>query len=156
MEIPVVIEIPADVRDGTVRVEIAFAEPDTQSVLAAASVEVLAGVPPVGAHPDVPLPPAMLGGFNVAWSALGGVRDDPAQAALIDTVIDVGGVNLYGDAVIRLATGNPVPLSGVVLELPPAGMPSNRLAAFAIELSLDGTNFERVLDLIRKGRRARR
>lgn len=146
---PVALEIAADARnDFPVYAEIGLLAGGGAPVTARVLVPVGTGVEPVRPHRFEPFPKAMLGGLNVALSALGASVDDPAMAGLFDDVTDVNGVGLglaTPPPTVRLAGEGEVPIVGVILSLPPSISPNERLADFAVEVSRDGVNFKRVL-----------
>lgn len=112
---------------------------------------------PVNAEAHPPLPSALLGGLDVAWTGLGAqpspaVDQDPtAVAVLFDGFVNSGtgwsasvGA-LPQELVVQLAGDQPVPVAGFVLD-PRGGddIPSHQAAGFEIDLSLDGTTWTKV------------
>lgn len=140
----VVVAPEADV--APVDVEIALLKAGARPAIARARIESSIDAAVVGAAGFETLPPKLLGGVDVAWSALGG-STQPEAAALIDGVIEGAGVKVAvtSPPVFDLAGDAPAPIAGVILH-PPAGLtPAQRLAEFAIEVSTDGASFTRVL-----------
>jgi hypothetical protein len=109
-------------------------------------------VDPAPAPP--PLPPELLGGLDVAWSALGAtitaVPSNGGEARLIDQLVSVGqGVHLPlgvdAAVVVDLAGEETVPVAGFTLT-PELNLGAvSRLASFAVDVSVDGTAFTEVL-----------
>ncbi|MEO9229028.1 MAG: VWA domain-containing protein, partial [Devosia sp.] len=147
--VPLALEISPDARDDfPVYAEVALTQSTRGPVATArAMVPVSTGVLPVMPHPFEPLPAAMLGGLDLASSAFGAIAVDPAWSGLIDGMVNIDGVSLglADRPVIRLAGERDVPVAGVILQPPPGGSAAQRLADFAVEVSLDGANFTRVL-----------
>ena len=116
---------------------------------------------PVNPEPGWTLPPALLGGLNVAWSALGAVpvQSDPglavAEASLYDDLA-IAGLGWSGNGLdlattpleltVDLAGDDPVPVAGVALHpYALSGNPAEQLRDFEVSLSLDGQTFSPVL-----------
>jgi len=149
LTIALTLDVPADARDGPVVLDVALRRRGVDPVFTRASIEVRTGVSRLAEHTYSPYPAALLGGLNVAWAALGAISDTPAVAALLDDVIDLRGANLtIGQPVgVRVAgQGAPVPLAGVVLHPTRVASPAERLSRFAVEISMDGATFERILE----------
>jgi hypothetical protein len=106
------------------------------------------------------VPEALKGGFNVAWSALGGRwtgTEDSAVghgfAELFDGIaVEKSGLQLRGvtetrtvDAVVELAGDEPVEVVGITLNLLGADNPLRFLRNVDLSLSLDGEHYEPVL-----------
>lgn len=142
------LEVPADADDDApVSVEVALKADDAAVVTAHAAVSLAADDPLVGPHRDEPVITQLRGGLDVAWIALGAQADQPA-AGLFDGVVDAAGVSLdlNQPLAVRLAGEEPIPLAGVILKPARGGPPSDRLASFAIEVSVDGVSYNRVLE----------
>src|SRR5690606_21997101 len=97
------------------------------------------------------LPPSMLGGLNVAWSALGGTSPDN-RPKLIDGLSGPSSTMRLSSTdaasvqpVIDLAGDAPVSLAGLILDSWTAGGRAERLRDFAVSASLDGVTFTPVL-----------
>lgn len=112
------------------------------------------GATPVQAEAHPPLPAALLGGLDAAWTGLGAQsspatdQDPAAVAQLFDGFVNSGtGWNastsaLPQELVVHLAGNDPVPVAGFVLD--PRGwddIPSHQAAAFEVELSPDGVTW---------------
>ena len=110
--------------------------------------------PPRNPEPYQPLPPELLGGFDVAWSGLGGAPvavDESAaaeEALLYDQITPVGSgwVSEAGllpaELTVDLAGDDPVPVAGFTLNPQGgSGLPGDQLRAFELELSQDGATF---------------
>ncbi len=112
---------------------------------------------PVNSIPWEPLPPALLGGLDVAWTALGGlpVTDaDPTanELQLYDQLFQSG----YGwrgstdtmpvEIEVDLAGAEPIPVAGVILFPAAYGLPvDNQVRDFELDLSTDGETWTTVL-----------
>lgn len=117
-------------------------------------------VPPVGARPDVPPPPALRGGFNLASPAFGAtIAGETAEtlarltpdnpSILFDGVVGSGGFQGSAGQAIRVNFGpaDPVPVAGFAL-VPQSVLGSfnaSPLRDFELALSQDGQNFTPVL-----------
>jgi len=146
-EVPVTLEVAPDAWDGQpVEVEVALG--GDQPVVARAALAVLPEGPAVAPFRGAALPEPLAGGLDLAWTALGG-SVDPANAGLIDGIVDAAGVTLSpgSDPVIDLAGDAALPVAGVSFLLPPGAAPGDRLAEAAVELSADGVTFERALQV---------
>ncbi|MGB3330099.1 MAG: discoidin domain-containing protein, partial [Thermomicrobiales bacterium] len=113
---------------------------------------------PVNIEDHPPLPDALLGGLDAAWSGLGGQavlapgQDATAVAQLIDGHANSGmgwresTTALPQDLTVQLAGDQPVPVAGFVLD--PRGwddIPSHQVAEFEIDLSSDGVTFRKAV-----------
>src|SRR5262249_45958553 len=125
-----------------------------------ASVPIIVGrdAPAVNPEQVWPLPEALLGGLNVAWSALGAQpisssdgQPVAAQAQLYDEAV-LPGAGFKAPAgslpltlTVKLAGTQPIPVAGVVLD--PGGgdgSPPESPRAFDVLLSTDGQTFQPV------------
>jgi hypothetical protein len=162
--VPVTVRVTPDAwADQPVQVTVRAADGDAQRTVA---VDLVArrDADPVNSDQVWPLPEALLGGLNVAWSALGAepvpTVDGPVdgsdeelaaeQAELHDgmTPLDVGfrweASALPLVLTVDLAGDEPVPLAGVVL-VPQAGSERGaveRMRGFDVLISTDGTSFQ--------------
>jgi hypothetical protein len=102
-----------------------------------------------------PLPEALLGGLNVAWTALGSeVQGDEQERNQVLKIFD--GYTPFNDGysrppkfprefTVRLAGDAPVPVAGVALHpLAAKGDPNLRTRSFDVLVSLDGQSFRQV------------
>lgn len=106
---------------------------------------------PVSPLPLPALPPELLGGLNVAWSALG-ASVSWGHEALIDGQVGAGSVATISmsdgapDPVIDLVGDEPIALAGVVLDATTFGSPRKRLNDFKVAVSDDGISFAEVFE----------
>jgi hypothetical protein len=161
-DVPVSVRIAPDAR-ATVPIPVTVRARDDDGNIRTAAFTVApdASTLPVNPEPGWTLPPTLLGGLNVAWSALGAapVQPDPGLAvseALLYDDLAIAGLGWRGDAAdlattpleltMDLAGDEPVPVAGVAFH-PYAleGTPSDQLREFEVSLSLDGQTFSPVL-----------
>jgi hypothetical protein len=136
--------------DHPVQVGIGLRDATGGQVSALTTLAPALGAPEVNAVPIADIPPALVGGINVAWSALGGQSRD-AHPELIDGLLtDGGSVKLKkADAAQRLTvalggTGT-TKLKGFAL-VPAGSVPTgDRLRHFRISGSTDGSQFTPVI-----------
>lgn len=110
--------------------------------------------PPLNSETYSPLPVALLGGLDAAWTGLGATPvsadgQDPTVVAQLFDQLTTSGTGLRVDAatlpqeyMIDLAGINPVPVSGFILD--PRGqndLASEAVKDFDIELSMDGVAY---------------
>ena len=113
---------------------------------------------PVGEHISFPLPEELRGGFDLAWSALGGKLDELSevgQGHSPETIHDGLGANagfiadsarLPFDFTVRFGGERNWPVRGIALHPQVPGLwPVEYLRDFDLLLSADGTTFEPVL-----------
>jgi Mg-chelatase subunit ChlD len=162
--VPLTIRVAADAwADQPVQLSVRARAPDGRQRTVAAELTARRDVAPVAPQRAWPLPDALLGGLDVAASAFGGapvvIGDGPAggteedlieeQAVLHDgvTPLDLGfrwdASALPLSLTVDLAGDDPVPIGGVLLTPHPRsnGGPVERLRAFDVLLSTDGTTF---------------
>lgn len=113
--------------------------------------------PPVGPAPAAPLPTALLGGVNVAWSALGArpaSSDDrraDRESVLLDGLIPAGQHwyastdDLPWDLDVELAGDEPVRVAGVVVNPGGPERAWEGVRDFELWLSQDGARYQRAL-----------
>jgi hypothetical protein len=115
--------------------------------------------PPLNVEARSPLPAALLGGLDVAWTALDArpvAVDDaaaPAEAPLYDQLLTTAagyGVDaslLPAELTVDLTGDDPVPVTGIILfPLGPDATTGTQLKGFELQLSLDGGTWTTVLD----------
>ncbi|MGC4105501.1 MAG: discoidin domain-containing protein [Thermomicrobiales bacterium] len=156
VQVPVTIHVAPDAwAEQPVYVSIAAMRDDGTIVGSAlALVTPRTDTAPVNAEAHPPLPGALLGGLDAAWTGLGAqpspaVDQDPTVVAqLFDGFVNSGtGWNsstsvLPQEITVQLAGDQPVPVVGFVLD--PRGyddIPPHQVAAFEIDLSPDGVTF---------------
>jgi VWA domain-containing protein len=112
---------------------------------------------PLQPHRSWPLPEALLGGLDAAWTALGAVPNtaDPelarAQRFLHDEMTPASegfvasAAQLPLELTVRLAGDASVPVAGALLHPQPEAEPGEQLDGFDLELSEDGSTFRQVL-----------
>jgi Mg-chelatase subunit ChlD len=112
-------------------------------------VQSLCGVPTQSPRPDMPLPESMLGGFNVAWMALGA---EPAstsdhQKILFDGMTPVGQYSPIRsfplDITVKLAGGT-TPIAGITLFATPYKVAIGPVP-FTLLVSTDGAAYREVI-----------
>ncbi|MFN7956314.1 MAG: VWA domain-containing protein [bacterium] len=158
--VPIAVEIGADAwADPAAQIAVRALAADGNARSATARLALAGDAAPVGEHPFAPLPPALLGGWNLAWSALGsrvlaapGDDDASAQALLFDELTSTAGfarpaAALPFDTTVAFAGDRAWPVAGVVLdpEIPGGLAMAERLRDFELWLAEDGEHFERVL-----------
>ena len=103
-----------------------------------------------------PLPEALLGGLNVAWTSLGAeVDDQDHEKNQVLKIFD--GYTPFNDGysrpprfprefTVKLAGDAPMPIAGIALHpLAAKGNPDHRVKSFDVLVSLDGQSFQQVL-----------
>ena len=130
------------------------------------TVEVLDGAPALAPHWHWQVPPPLRGGFNAAaaiWGAepVESPNIDAKKLAnlpeLFDGLADVGrwtglALNIAKERAqqeqptVRLAGDAPVPVQGFLINPTASWEPQQFLGQFAVELSLDGVQFQQVLE----------
>ena len=156
VSIPLTLSVARDAwADRPVRITVRLRDQSGAQRTATADAVARCGAPPVGAVSPAPLPPELLGGLNVAWSALGGrpvstdERAAEEQAALLDGLTpndnDWYARRTPETVTVELAGDEPVSVAGFALN--PRGRYSRlrQLRQFEIALSLDGREFTPVL-----------
>jgi hypothetical protein len=150
-QVPVEVEVAPLARgDLPTTVTIGLRAPDGGVATLTTRASAICGLPPVGGFPASPLPAALLGGVNVAWTGLGAEVVDPAsgrEQLLFDGLTPPGGGwrGGIGDATtVRLAGETPPQVVGVTLHPLSTYDVLTRLADFEIQTSLDGTTFQPV------------
>ncbi len=160
--VPVAIEIEPDALvDETAQIAVRAATADGARRSAVAKLAVTADAASVADHRFAPLPPELLGGWNLAWAALGstvvaGERDDDGstrqQAWLFDELTSTPGFAraasaLPFDTTVAFAGDRAWPVAGVILNAETQGglTSAERLRDFEVWLAEDGRHFERVL-----------
>lgn len=118
-----------------------------------ASIDAVArcGAPPLGARLPQPLPPELLGGLNVAWSALGARPVAADEAAAEDQAPLHDGLTPNDDdwytrqtpraVTVELAGAEPVPVTGFLLNPRGRNAVRHQVRDFELALSLDGEQF---------------
>jgi hypothetical protein len=148
LTVPLVVEVAPDAWDGrAIRVALAARDAEGAAATAEATIVPQTGVPAAAPYVAWPLPDAMLGGLNVAWSALGGTSLDN-HPTLIDGLTNEGGsaaLDAGQTATVKLAGDEPIPLVGITLNT--QGVPElrDRLRRFEIQTSEDGEHYTTVL-----------
>lgn len=144
--VPVIVEVPTDAdAEGPVTIGVAArSAPGGTPHTTAFVVQPVCGAPLVGARMHWALPPELVGGLNVAWSALGARAEhtDKRAANLIDGVTpnDSGFPAKTTTPVVVVLAGDRPEIAGVVLDL--HGRPGNDAAVpFTVELSDGGTSY---------------
>lgn len=116
---------------------------------------------PVAQRTTFPLPPALLGGFNVASAALGGAMTLPDASTgenpsfLQDGLVGDGNVGIFStdaaklpyEITVRFGADHPWTIAGITLHPQGTGRiyPAEQLRDFDLELSEDGQSFQPVL-----------
>jgi hypothetical protein len=147
LKVPVELRVAPDARDDwPINVEIGLND-GTGPIAAVSRVTASTDVAPIAPYSDPSIPEPLLGGLNVAWSALGG-KVDPPYAALIDGLTDAKTATLgYGKAVaVELAGSQPHTLNGIILTPPIVSPPREALRQFTVAVSEDGARYNQVLD----------
>lgn len=149
--LPVEVTIAPQASDeGPVPVEIAVRDAAGGMVAAAATIEPVTGATPVAPARAWPVPEQLLGGINVAWSALGGASLDDWPAINDGFATENGTASFANyqlatlEPTIDLAGDAPVDLLGVVLH-PGAQAMEDRLRDFTLLASIDGETYAPVL-----------
>ena len=154
--VPVTIVVPPDAATD-VPVTVTVRARDETDAQATASTDVTPGLgaDPVGPTTTWPLPDALLGGLDVASTALGGALvtpADPAGEALLHDGLALSGTGFVGifrgapfTLTVDLAGDAPVPVAGFILDpLGGDGALSTKPRHVELQLSPDGTTFETV------------
>jgi von Willebrand factor type A domain len=132
------------------------------SILASASASIAASISaqPVGDHLAFELPDELLGGFNVAWTALGGTLLSPTASADDENGLSnindglssnagyiVDAASLPQTITVRFGGNKTWPVRGITINPQTPGVwPAEYMANFELLLSADGATFERVLN----------
>ncbi|MET0772788.1 MAG: hypothetical protein ABWZ82_06875, partial [Candidatus Limnocylindrales bacterium] len=154
-EVPITIHVPPDAwRDVPVRVTVRARTADGAQVTTSTDVTPVQDVLPVAPEQVWPIPDALLGGLDVASSALGGepLNGYYGQEMLHDG-LTVAGTGITGSIQtgplpidVDLAGDEPVPVAGTIIDpLGGGGTYEARPRAFELSLSLDGTTYTPVL-----------
>jgi hypothetical protein len=154
-----VIVAPDAWADESIQVTVRARTADGAQRTAAAAFAAERETPPVDPETGWSLPPALLGGLDVAWVGLGGqavpheLALDGPQAWLHDglglvgneaTIFAASASLLPFELTVDLAGDEPVPVAGLVLN-PQGGRVAEQLRGFDLLLSMDGQTFEEVL-----------
>ncbi len=151
-EVPVMVTVPADLRDDLpLRISLAAttaAGSSGASLAFAARCE----APPVNPAPHWPVPEPLLGGIDLLWSGLGAtVHGDTGKEARDRALIDGRVTPSYGGwisvdepATYQLAGEAPAELVGALLHPLAQANVDDQLKRFRIETSLDGVSFTTV------------
>ena len=168
VSVPVQIYAPKDAWAGwPVRISMRAYTDSGAQVETYTEINVDAGSHVVAPFLDWSVPPTMLGGFNVAWKELGGVRlaldnekkegDVPGLGRYFHQLFDNKsaertGLSLQGGhklekvpVTVELAGDGPVDVVGIVLNPMGRHQLADALGDFELQLSVDGENFETVL-----------
>jgi hypothetical protein len=157
--IPLSLDIEPDVYAArALRVSVAASVDGSRPAVANADIGASVVASPVGDHLSFRLPADLLGGFNVAWSGLGGelLRNDQiSDADGLQSVNDNLGSNagflvdatrLPLEITIRFGGGRVWPISGVTINPQTPGVwPTEYIKDFELLLSEDGETFEPAL-----------
>ncbi|WP_210269818.1 vWA domain-containing protein [Hyphomicrobium methylovorum] len=160
LELPLALEVASDpyaVRPTTITVSMRKGSNN----LASASANIAASISaqPIGDHLSFELPDELLGGFNVAWTALGGTLVSPPEGAndenglanINDGLSSNAGyifdaALLPQTATVRFGGDRTWPVRGITINPQTPGVwPPEYMANFELLVSADGTTFERVL-----------
>lgn len=158
VDIPVTLEIPQDAFAAR-SIKVIVTAKSGSSLLAKADADFATGIaaPAIGDHLMFTLPDELLGGFNVAWNALGGtvVNPDPASEDTLANINDglAGNAGYMVDAAqlpkavtIRFGGDKTWPVRGMTVNPQTPSIPTAQyIADFELLLSADGTTFESVL-----------
>jgi hypothetical protein len=145
--VPMVIQVaPQAWADHPVQVGVGLRDAAGGHVAALSAIMPALGAPEANATPISDVPQALVGGINVAWSALGGQSRD-AHPELIDGLLTGGGSLKLKKAdaaqrlTIALGGSGTTKLKGFVL-VPAGSVPTgDRLRHFRLSGSADGTQF---------------
>ncbi|MBX3030829.1 MAG: VWA domain-containing protein [Chloroflexi bacterium] len=155
--VPFVLEVPADVPpDRPVRVTVRARDAAGAQVTGSLDIDADRDIEPVGPRQSWMLPPELLGGLDLAASALGGVpvgaTDGEAEAQLYDGLTPAGGgfrsreVDLPITFTVDLAGDMSVPVVGTILDAHGNRDSTDPVPrAFTLLLSEDGTTWQEVL-----------
>jgi len=157
--VPVSLEIEPDAYAmRAMRVAISARAAGAAPVTAVADLGVAIEAEPVGDHLTFNLPPELRGGFNVAWSALGGelLPNDQVTASETPEAVNDGLGSNAGFAIdaaklpvaltIRFGGGRAWPVRGITINPQTPGLfPAEYIQDFELLLSADGQTFRRVL-----------
>ena len=149
--LPFELIVPPQARDDqSVLLTVAAVAADGGVATGSTSLVAHCGAEPIGPQRHWPLPEALLGGLNVAWTGLGAeplVRT-ARERALFGGIAPPGGgwqAALGENLTVRLAGDAPALVTGVVLHPAAVGPTGAALAGFRVSTSIDGTTFETVL-----------
>ncbi len=132
--------------DHPVQVGIGLRDATGGHVAALTTIAPALGAPEVNATPFSDVPQALVGGLDVAWSALGGQSRD-AHPELIDGLLTGGGSLKLKKAdatqrlTVALSGSGTIKLKGVALVAAGSVPAGDRLRHFRISSSTDGTQF---------------
>jgi len=159
--VPLMLHVPADaLADRPVRISARATNDEGAQVETFINISAGRDTPPVNAVHGWALPEELRGGFNVAWSALGGRYAGNKESAfgltfdhLIDGMaVENQGVQVRGgfksetaDLTVELAGGEPIEVAGLALNLLSHTVGERFLKNFEVSLSLDGKEFTPVL-----------
>lgn len=148
-EVPISLIAPAMLFDDAAIVLSVRAASGGAAATAETMIAVSSDTAPVAPEYRWPLPEEMLGGINVAWSALGGTAPESA-ARLIDGFATAGTaerIDASDDpadvAILDLAGEAPMKLTGVTVNTTVGTDMNNQVRRLAVETSLDGTSYTR-------------
>ncbi|MFN8519617.1 MAG: VWA domain-containing protein [Chloroflexota bacterium] len=159
VEVPVSVTVPPDAwADVPTRVWVRMTDAEGRSASVWLDVTPGRDAPPVAPSQAWPIPDQLLGGLDVASTALGaGVvqpRFNPASEESLHDGLAVMGAGFIGSIAagqpavftMDLATDEPVPVAGIVID-PLAGDPARVASprAFELELSADGATWRTAL-----------
>lgn len=163
VHVPITIDVPPDAwAERPVRISVAARPEDGGLVETWQEIGVGRDAAPVEPTWGWRIPDALRGGFNAAWSGLGGrlAGDYPTSLGsrfeqIHDGMTVAGnGMDFRGrdgieerSVTIELPGEEPVPVAGVALNHFGAGGPYNSIRRATLLLSTDGTEFEEVLEL---------
>ena len=153
-ETPVDVEIQADAwSDQAVQIAARATADQGQQGVAALQLQAACNAQPVSPRLDFPVPEALRGGFNLAWSALGAEplgEDALRQADLYDGItpndkawsVGISDRDFPYELTVRLAGDGPAPLAGVLLNPQGSCKPEQLVKDFEVLLSSDGETFQ--------------
>ncbi|MEP7239583.1 MAG: VWA domain-containing protein [Devosia sp.] len=157
--LPVTVEIEPDAF-ATKAVRLSLTAMSAGATLGSATVDAAADpfVPPAGDHLQFGLPDALLGGFDLAWTGLGGelvTSEQVSETQFAETINDGLGSNAgyIGDAAqlpidigVKFAGDHPWPVRGMTINPQvPSLWASEAVKDFELWLSADGSHFDKVL-----------
>ena len=162
--VPLEVQVPADAwGDAPVRLSVRARDASGAQQETFREIAVDREAAPVNAGRHWPVPEALRGGMNAAWSAHGGRLEGQYPTALghrFEQVIDgksVGGNGMAArggwDAAtpwsltVKLAGDRDVPVSGIALNHFGASSPFTNIRTATLFLSQDGTTFREVLEI---------
>lgn len=146
-----VIVLPPARDDQAVVLTVAAVAADGGHATASTRLIARCGALPIAPHRHWPVPEALLGGLNIAWSGLGAepLVSTARQRALFSGIAPPGGgwgAALGDSLTVRLAGDAPSLVAGVGLHPAAVGPTGAALAGFRFSTSLDGVTFDAVLE----------